>query len=228
MKKGKYLTPRNAKRTNKKLVSLMLALALCIGCVVGGTLAWLTDQTVDVTNTFTASDIEIDLKETTADFKMVPGCDIEKDPVVTVKAGSEDCWVFIKVEETGVTFTPEGDTMPKVYSFDDFISYEIDPNNWEQLKDEAGNPVAGVYVTKAPVKDVTADRSIKVLGYYDENGTFVNNKVLVKDTVTKEMMNLLNEDTYPTLTFTAYAVQLMQNNTEEFTAAEAWKEISGT
>ena len=42
-------------------------------------------------------------------------------------------------------------------------------------------------------------------------------------TVTKADMNALNADgAQPTLTFTAYAVQLNKNNTTEFTAAEAW------
>ena len=210
-------------RKNRVLI-LALALVLLFGVSVGGTLAWLLDKTDPVVNTFTDSDINITLTETDADgdqdankngYQMIPGWTIDKDPIVTVKAGSEDCWVFIKVEETGGNVTVGN----KTYGFDDFIDYEIDPNNWEQLKDAAGNLVPGVYVQTMPSKNITADRAIKVL---------LNNQVTVKDTVTKEMMNALNETgaTMPTLTFTAYASQLMKNNDTEFTAYEAWVNVS--
>lgn len=214
----------------KKTVALLLACVMALGVAVGGTLAWLTATDEPVVNTFTPSDINITLTETTTDYKMVPGHTIDKDPVVTVEAGSEDCWVFIKVEDQGVSFTPEGETMPQVYAFSDFISYGINPNNWEQLKD-GDSVVPGVYVTKGPVTAVTNNRSIKVLGYYNGEEipkNFVDNKVLVKDTVTKEMMDIVEKNGNPTLTFTAYASQYWKNNTEHFTAKEAWDIISGT
>ena len=73
----------------KKTLALVLALTLLVAGVVGGTLAWLTDQTAEVKNTFTVGDINIGLTETTADYKMVPGNTIAKNPTVTVKADSE-------------------------------------------------------------------------------------------------------------------------------------------
>ncbi len=57
---------------------------------------------------------------------------------------------------------------------------------------------------------------------YDNDGEFVANKVLVNDTVTKEMMDALTEVTLPTLTFTAYAIQ--QANID--TAAAAWTALN--
>ena len=70
----------------KKILALVLALTLLVAGVVGGTLAWLTDRTAEVKNTFTVGDINIGLTETTADYKMVPGNTIAKDPTVTVKS----------------------------------------------------------------------------------------------------------------------------------------------
>lgn len=81
----------------KKVFLSMAAVILVLCCAVGGTLAWLTDKTDSVTNTFTVGDINITLAETTSDYKMVPGNTIAKDPKVTVKAGSEACWLFVKV-----------------------------------------------------------------------------------------------------------------------------------
>jgi protein-disulfide isomerase-like protein with CxxC motif len=53
-----------------------------------------------------------------------------------------------------------------------------------------------------------------------------DNKVAVRSTVTKTMMNELTANTYPTLTVTAYASQLYKNNTTQFTAAEAWTNVA--
>jgi predicted ribosomally synthesized peptide with SipW-like signal peptide len=86
----------------KKVLSLTLAFALVLAIGIGGTLAWLTDQTDPIVNTFTIGDIEIDLEEGNGpNFKVTPGQVVDKDPEVTVKAGSEACYLFVKVEEGG-------------------------------------------------------------------------------------------------------------------------------
>ena len=65
----------------KKTLALFLVLALAFGGVIGGTVAWLTDKSDTVVNTFTDSDIDITLTESTGtEYKMVPGYTISKDP----------------------------------------------------------------------------------------------------------------------------------------------------
>lgn len=123
----------------KKTLALVLALTLLVAGVVGGTLAWLTDQTAEVKNTFTVGDINIGLTETTADYKMVPGNTIAKDPTVTVKANSEACWLFVKVTESE--------------NLDTFITYAI-ANGWTELK-------SGVYYREVPAS--AADQTFPVL-----------------------------------------------------------------
>lgn len=123
----------------KKTLALVLALTLLVAGVVGGTLAWLTDQTAEVKNTFTVGDINIGLTETTADYKMVPGNTIAKDPTVTVKANSEACWLFVKVTESA--------------NLDDFITYAI-ATGWTELE-------AGVYYREVPAS--AADQTFSVL-----------------------------------------------------------------
>ena len=179
----------------KKSLALLLAIALVVVGAVAGTVAWLTDQTPSVTNTFTTSDINIELKETKNNFQMIPGWNIEKDPKVTVKADSEACYLFVKLEESK--------------NFADFMTYEM-AEGWTALP---GND--GVFYRE--VAAATADTTYEVLK---------DNQVTVKGTVTKEQMNALTADTYPTLTVTAYASQLYKNNTQEFTAAEAWDHIA--
>lgn len=206
---------------NKKFMALASVCILLVGGAIGGTVAWLTTQTDDVQNVFTAGNIEMELNETTTEYKMIPGWTINKDPVVTVKAGSEDCFVFIEVNKTGGNVTVGG----KTYSFDDFIAYSID-SRWSALTDELGKTVEGVYFCRA--ENIASDRKINVLSggtYTDSAGTVAwsANQVATKPSVTKEMMNDVTGSNKPTLTFTAYAVQLYKSNTSEFTPFKAWQ-----
>ncbi len=85
----------------KKFLIIASALILVIGFTVGGTLAWLKATTPSIENTFTYGKIEIELKESdNLDLKMIPGNTITKDPKITVKAGSESCWLFVKIDES--------------------------------------------------------------------------------------------------------------------------------
>lgn len=104
----------------KKSLALFLAIAIVVVGVVAGTVAWLTDKTPSVTNTFTTSNINIELKETKNHFQMIPGWDIEKDPKVTVKADSEACYLFVKLEKSA--------------HFDTFMTYEM-AEGWTALPD---------------------------------------------------------------------------------------------
>ena len=177
---------------------LVLALALVLGGVLGGTLAWLSARTAPVTNTFTASDIDITLEESDGlDLKMVPGCTVTKDPKVTVAAGSEACYLFVKLEKSA--------------NFDAFMNNTV-ADGWTAL-----DGVDGVYYRTVAAADMGTAYSV-----------LKDDQVTVKDTVTKEMMNALTDATRPTLTVTAYAAQMMKNNTESFTAAEAWANVNPT
>lgn len=181
----------------KKTLALFLALALVLVGIIGGTMAWLTDTTDEVVNTFTDSDIDITLAETTGeDYKMVPGYTISKDPKVTVETGSEKCYLFVKLEEST--------------NFDSFLTYEI-ADGWTAL-----DGVDNVYYRTVDTADMGTAYSV-----------LEDDQVTVKGEVTKEMMNALTEETYPTLTVTAYASQFNKNATETFTVNEAWTNISG-
>lgn len=109
----------------KKKLTVSLAVLALVACMAAGaTLAWLTAKTSSVTNTFTYGDINIELKETTGEsYKMVPGNKITKDPKVTVKANSEACWLFVKVEKSD--------------NFDKFMTYGI-ADGWTALAGEDG------------------------------------------------------------------------------------------
>lgn len=228
MKRERFESPRRRKSISSRTLVLMLSLMMVIGCVVGGTVAWLSAKTNEVKNTFSASDIGVTLdenkgtavegEENTKEFKMIPGWMLEKDPVVSVTADSEDCYLFVKViEDKGVvTYTPSGETEPVTTKWSDFLSYEI-ADGWNAL-----DGVSGVYYKIFDSKDTT-NTNVKGTLY----SVLKDDQVQVKETVTKEMMNALTSDTQPTLTFTAYAVQLYKNNTEPFSPAEAWNLAQG-
>ena len=94
-----------------KVLLIITAVALVCGCLVGGTVAWLVGR-AEVDNVFIAGSISLDLTETTGtSYALVPGATVAKDPKVTVFAGSEACWLFVKIEKSNdpdayITYTP--------------------------------------------------------------------------------------------------------------------------
>ena len=183
---GKYET-RKRRSVSSRTFIMLLALVLVIGVAAGGTIAWLTAQTDPVVNTFTYGDINIGLGETTGtDYKIVPGVDINKDPKVTVKANSEACWLFVKVEETG-TFVANK------------VTYSI-ADGW--TKGDGTKIPTNVYYRE--VDAVTADTSYYVLKGSTE---YPNGVVTVSEELTKAEVNSITAENQPKLTFTAYAVQ---------------------
>ena len=197
--KMKHVANRRRSVSSRAFIAL-LALVLVIGCVAGGTVAWLVAKTEPVVNTFTYGNIDITLTETTGtSYKIIPGTDITKNPKVTVKGGSEACWLFVKVEEVGAISTITTDP----------VHYAID-TGWAQLKDKDGKDVSGVYYRL--VDAVDNDTAFKVLK---------DNKIIVSGELTKETINGYAVQ-QPTLTFTAYAVQ-KENIT---TAADAWAKVT--
>ena len=194
-----------AKKNSRKAVVVLLALVLLIGCAVGATIAYLQMKTAPIINTFTSSDVSITLTETKPDgktAKMVPGATITKNPKVTVVAGSEACYVFVKVDAAN------GAVLAGEETGADYITYAIE-DYWTELED-------GVYYCVVNAATAEAGAAFNVLK---------DNQVQVLPTVTKEMMT--ENFTAPTLTFTAYAIQFNHlPNGESATAADAWALIS--
>lgn len=200
---------RSAMR--RMLFTLALVLVVAVASV-GGTLAWLKVSTTPVVNTFTVGDINIDLTETTGNnYKIIPGVDIAKDPKVTVKANSEACWLFVKVEES--------DNWPDVM---ETISDEASGTervrkvNYALATDWLGVPGTN-NVFYREVSATTTDTDFAVLQ---------GNKVTVRSSLTKDEANAIIGT--PTLTFTAYAIQKDGFDTPEKAWAEAFTATAGT
>ena len=108
----------------KKIVSVCLVVCLLATAIIGTTLAYFTD-TKEVTNTFSSGNVTITLDEapvgpdgqattgnrvTTNNYKLYPGKEYDKDPTITVASGSEDCYLFVKVENGLAELEAEGET----------------------------------------------------------------------------------------------------------------------
>lgn len=212
----------------KSIAMLMASVMLVVG-FVSGTLAWLTDTTGKVENTFTTSGIDIDLTETfnakSSDEKddndiwkkqMVPGYKLDKNPVVTVKANSEKCYLFVKVEKSA--------------DFDDYIAYNLacaDTSIWTEL---AG--VDNVYYTVVDAVGAADQKEFHLLkaGTFTDDGqtySYAQDQVLVKPSVTNEMMKTLKDSNNDlTITFTAYASQYYKDGTTPFDVETAWANVN--
>lgn len=176
-----------------KIAALIAAIVLVIGCTAGGTVAWLVSKPDPIVNVFTVGNINATLTETKKEFKIVPGVDITKDPVATVKANSEECYLFVKLtEENWPTLTETGKTRK--------VEYKI-ADGWTKLED-------GVYYREVPKKDT--DQAFHVLQ---------NDKVTVSNTLTKENADAIQKAEAPKLTVAVYAVQKEGMGS----AADAWE-----
>ena len=124
----------------KKVLALVLAMVLVVVGVAAGTLAWLTAKSDTVTNTFTTSDIKVELTETNETYKMIPGYDIHKDPKAKVVSGSEECFLFVKLEKSA--------------NFDDFMTYEM-ADGWTLVEGQTN-----VYSRKVVTADIGTAYSV--------------------------------------------------------------------
>lgn len=188
-------------------------------------MAWLKDSSDPVVNTFTPSTVQVRLAEEGAtregdtgplkqSFDMVPGHTIDKEPIAWVLGNSEDCYLFVKVT--------------KSENLDTYIDYAIN-SQWSKLADDGDkNDLTDVYYIEIDEDSEKGDSNkFHILAggtntdMKDLPLTWGANQVLVRPTVTETQMGEI-ENNKPTLTFEAYAVQLYKNNTETFSAAEAW------
>ena len=237
MKTGKFEhVARGNRQMGYKSVAVLLALVLLMGTVVGGTLAWLLDQTDPVTNTFTVGNINLDLYEHTRDkngyltenetkkledYKILPGTSEKKDPTVEILANSDNCYVFVQVQEiSNDTGNAAADGVATKY-----ITYTVDNSVWSPLLDDNDHVhVNGAYVYYATTNYETqaSDKHYNVLK---------DQTVSYSEDLTKTDMDKLytyNDDgtvkstTKPQLIFKAFAVQKEAANDE----LAAWDKVA--
>lgn len=176
----------------KRLISI-IALALMCCCLIGTTYAWLVSKSAPVTNTFTSGNVNISLADTASRNRiLIPGATLMDDTKAIVRANSEDCWLFIKIDKSEL--------------FDSYITLTVE---------EGWIPLNG-----------STDIYYRAVSSSAEDQTFFvpkDNEITVRSDRSIADYANLNSSNYPTVRFTAYAVQKLGFSTAEAAWAEAEK-----
>ena len=154
----------------KKVLLLALCAVLLVGATIAGTVAYLTSTTTEVKNTFTAGNVKITLDEAPVDangkkldgvrvtansYKLLPGHEYDKDPTIHVDANSEDCWLFVKVENS-------------------IAGIEAEETIAKQLADNGWTSVSGATNVYAYSKAASAGDNIEVFKSFKIKGDITN------------------------------------------------------
>ncbi|WP_434309999.1 SipW-dependent-type signal peptide-containing protein [Hominifimenecus sp. rT4P-3] len=154
-------------KTKSKALLLTFCAVLLTAASVLGTMAYLTSQD-SATNTFTVGSVAITLDEQDVDnstegkdrdqanaYHLVPGHEYTKDPIIHVNAASEDCYVFVKVENgiSAYEAAAEGGYKP--------ISAQILANGWTAL-DGVANVYYKEYAKEQADKDLEVFENFKI------------------------------------------------------------------
>jgi len=207
------------KKTSKALLLGLCALLL-VGASVLGTMAYLTSQD-EVVNNFTVGKVNITLDEAnvdingevedatrvkTNDYKLLPSHNYKKDPTIHVADDSEDCYLFVKVDNeiADILISENDGTDTKKVT----LANQMTANGWTNVQ---GNIY--VYGTN------TAPTTVKP---GDENVTGANG-IVVFDTFTiDDEVNGTQLATFAgkKITVTAYAIQ--KDGFDGKSPAEIW------
>ena len=205
-------------KTKSKALILALCAVLLVTASVLGTMAYLT-STDKVENTFTVGSVAITLDEAKVNtdgslvanadrvkensYKLLPGHEYTKDPIILVDPTSEDCFLFVKVNNQ----------IAAIEATDATVASQMTMNGWKEVDGQTG---VYVYVgtgagANAPLA-VSAQANIHVFEQLVIDGSVDSTK--------------LNTCDGKTITVNAYAVQ--KDGFEGKTAAQIWENAGFT
>ena len=209
------------KNTRKlKKAALLLCSAVLLVCIsIGATVAYLT-STDKVTNTFTVGNVKITLDEAKVDangakvkdeegndvarvqansYKLMPGHTYTKDPMIHVDAASENCWLFVKVEN-GIAAIEDANKT---------IAAQMTANGWTLVEN-----TTNIYKYK---ETVSGGANIPVFGEFAiSNAVIGGMKPITTDGAGDDGKLYLDEYKNAKIVITAYAIQA-----DGFSTAEA-------
>ena len=199
-------------KTKTKALLMSLCAVLLVAASVLGTMAYLTDSK-DVKNTFTVGNVAITMDETDVDYstpnkerdqansyKLLPGHTYTQDPILHVDANSEDCYLFVKVDNQITAIEADGNTT---------VAAQMAAKGWKAVEGKDGIYVY-VGTTAAPVA-VKANDNVTVF-----------EQLVIAGTVNGDTLKAYKNKT---ITVTAYAVQ--KDGFEGKTADQIWSTAFG-
>lgn len=192
------------KNIKSKLFIVTISILSVCSFLIGTSVAWLSSKTDEVINTFTYGDINIKIEETDTKDNDNNEFTNEYKMLPGNKITKDPKVTVLASSEDSYLFIE----ITESENFKDFMTYEI-AEGWTLLEG-----TKNVYVREVTKSD--KDQEFYVLK---------DNTVIVKESVTKAMLNDLDKDgqtNYPTLSFIAYAVQRDSKIAAIETAKEAW------
>lgn len=215
-----------SKNTRNRILLTAVAALLLVAVTVGGTMAYLQATSGPVVNTFTPSDISVELTEEGAvdgeqSFQFIPSQHLDKEPVVSAES-NVDYYVFVEVTvENWPVFKDDQGKEIVDKAGKKLIEYTINTTDWSVLEGytDPSNTGSGTVVLYKQLKaGALADTAVlsAVYGNGDE--------IYVSSELTKEQMATIKAN--PTMTFNSYAAQQINGDTT-FSAKEAWTTILG-
>lgn len=141
------------KTKNKALLLALCAVSLVTASVLG-TMAYLTDDKT-VTNTFTVGSVAITMDETDVDessetdrdtankYKLVPGQEYTKDPTIHVNPKSEDCYLFVKVDNQIAAIEADDNKVADQMATNGWVAVDKHPGVYVKMNGEALQIVKG-------------------------------------------------------------------------------------
>ena len=207
----------------KRIVSMALAMIMCVGIGIGGTLAWLTATTKEVTNTFFATGLidpdpdpegkpgGFELWEHEADrrpdgtYKLDMSKEVKnnKYKVVPNNELKKDPFVRVKYAEAGYLYIEVVGTLPTT------MTWSVDAGEWSAMEGVTGKNGGQVYKCNRGVIAPGKTQEVNIL----TGGKIDVSKDFDPNTMTKET----------TLVFYAYAAQ----STGFSSAEDAWAATFG-
>lgn len=166
-------------KTKAKVLVTALCAVLLVAVSVFGTIAYLTGKDT-VTNTFTVGSVNITLDEAEVNpdgtvksnsrvkantYHLLPGHSYVKDPTVHVGANSEDCWIFVKLDNGLESIVA-----------DTSIEAQMTANGWTLI--DAANHVYAYRNTVSDGDDITVFESFTLKGDAEVSG-YANAKIEV-------------------------------------------------
>lgn len=139
MYKGKR---QNNSRTGGKYIAVLVSAVLLLSTAIGGTLAWLTDDTDPVNNQFTPSEVTTKVTEETSNNV--------KSNVKIQNTGDTEAYIRAAVVVTWRDSSGNISHKKPLPETDYNITFPV--NNWEKAED-------GYYYYKLPVKSVAEDET---------------------------------------------------------------------
>ena len=204
-------------KTKNKALLLSLCAVLLVAASVLGTMAYLTSQDA-VTNTFSVGSVAITMDESDVDnstegendrdkannYKLLPGHQYTKDPIIHVASTSENCYLFVIVKNEIAAIESDADGDKKVAD-------QIDANGWKKV----GETADGSLYVYGTVADPTAVKG-------GENKTVFTTFKIDGDVTNTTLAGCAGK----TIVVTAYAVQV--DGFEDNTASDIWNTAFGT